>query len=122
MKFDATNICKVENYNEVRFKGKFIKCTVGEEKFESVISKFVYKFEVEQEATVTFGIHQEDERIVGAHLRRNMDVGFVILRTEEDEDEVHFVNYCPFNREREVFHEVILEAGTYILVPLTTGG
>ena len=121
-KFDAVNICKIENYEETRLKGKFIKCAFGKEKFENVISKFVYNFEVEEEVTITIGIHQEDERIVGAHLRRNMDVGFVILKKDEDEEEVHFIDYCALNREREVFKAFTLEEGSYVLVPITTGG
>lgn len=120
-KFEACNLCRIENFNEARFKGKFIKTVRKETKEEFAVSKFFYTFEVEEENDVTIGIHQEDERIQGAHLRRNMDVGFVILRVDEDEGTVEFHDYLKFSREREAFKRLTLEEGRYAVVPLTSG-
>jgi hypothetical protein len=88
-KFEDVAICKVENYHEVRFKGKFIKGYRGKEKYESVVSKFYYAFTVEEDTEMTIGIHQEDERIVGAHLRRYLDIGYTVLRVSDENDEVY---------------------------------
>jgi hypothetical protein len=120
-KFEEVSICKVENYDEVRFKGKFIKGLKGKEKAESVVSKFYYAFTIESETEMTIGIHQEDERIVGAHLRRYLDIGYTVLRVSEFNDEVHLIELCPLEREREVFKRFILTKGSYVVVPLTSG-
>ena len=50
-----------------------------------------------------------------------MDVGFVILKVEEDSNEVVLTEHCDFSRDRDVFKRVTLEPGSYALVPLTTG-
>jgi len=122
MKFEAVNFCKIENFNEVRFRGKFLKCKSKDGLSEFVTSKFYYTFEIEDEDNqVIIGTHQEDERIVGAHLRRNMDVGFVILKFDEDEEETEFYDYCEFTREREYFKTFSFEEGKYAVVPLTSG-
>lgn len=120
-KFEAVNICKVENYEEARFKGKFIKATLKDTDEVTVISKFFYTFNVAEENEVTIGLHQEDERIQGAHLRRNMDVGFVILSIDNKNNTTKLYDYCSFSREREVFKTVTLKRGSYAVVPLTSG-
>lgn len=124
MKFEAINFCKIENYEELRFKGKFLKTKHKDQEHESVISKFYYTFEIEEDdTTMHIGLHQEDERIVGAHLRRNMDAGFVVLKIEGDdgEEESEFYDYCEFTREREYFKKFTFEEGKYAVVPLTSG-
>lgn len=123
MKFEAVNFCRIESFEEVRFKGKFIKARNLKESQDMVFSKFVYTFDVQEETDITIGIHQEDERIVGAHLRRNMDTGFVVLRVEDDDEETaEVVEFREFTRDRETFKRMTLEEGSYVLVPLTTGG
>lgn len=121
-KFRAINYCKIENFNEVRLKGKFIKGSTKDGS-DSVLSKFYYTFNLEEETVMNISLHQEDERIVGVHLRKNMDAGFVVLKNEGDEDEPDFVfiDYCPLARERDITKEFSLEEGSYAVVPLTTG-
>ena len=48
-----------------------------------------------------------------------MDVGFVILKLEDDEAE--YYDHLEFTRERESFKRITFEEGTYALVPLTSG-
>lgn len=122
-KFEAVNFCKIENYQEARLKGKFLRCVAKEGKQEYVTSKFYYTFEVEEENEVIIGLHQDDERIVGGHLRKHMDVGFVVLKLEGDDDdqEAEFYDYGNFSRERETFKTINFEEGRYALVPLTSG-
>jgi len=123
MKFEAVNLCRIENFEEVRLRGKFIKAKSRKNNQELVLSKFVYTFEIEEENDITIGIHQEDERIVGAHLRKNMDAGFVIMTYDpEDLESSEVVEYCEFTRDRENFKRVTMEPGMYVLIPLTTGG
>jgi calpain-15 len=122
MKFEAVNFCKIENYNEARFKGKFLRCKSKDHQQEHIISKFFYTFQVEEDNDITIGLHQEDERIVGAHLRRYLDTGCVILKLEDEDDtEGDFFDYLEFTREREHFKTISFEAGTYALVPMTSG-
>lgn len=120
-KFEEVSICKVDNYNECRFKGKFIKSQLVKTKEESVVSKFYYTFKVLDETEITFGIHQEDERVIGAHLRKYIDVGFVILKLGSKLEDASLVDYCDFKKTRDVSKTIILKPGLYAFVPLTTG-
>ena len=54
----------------------------------------MYTFEVADDNDITIGIHQEDERIVGGHLRKNMDAGFVVMTYDpEDLESSEVVEY-----------------------------
>jgi len=45
-----------------------------------VLSKFYYSFHLEETAEIIVGLHQEDERILGAKLRRYLDLQILILK------------------------------------------
>ena len=46
-------------------KGKFVKVKrAGQEDREEVISKWVYKFDMNQKTKVFLSVHQEDERVL----------------------------------------------------------
>lgn len=85
------------------------------------MSKWYYSFTVTKEHSRLFiAVHQEDERINGVLLRRPyLDVGIVLLRRTKDD--VELVDLKDFATYREVELEVILEPGSYIVLPRTTG-
>jgi len=123
-KYVSINVCQVRgDWNEARFKGKFLKVQdKNDEDRDWVLSKFVYKFRMEEEAQVAIGIHQEDDRIEGAEKRPLMDIGFALLKDDDDDEEdLELVDYVNYKQDREVQNTWDLEAGAYILVPLTTG-
>ena len=69
------------------------------------------------------GIHQEDKRNLGSHLRSYLDAGFIVLkRDDEDEDVLEYYDHVDFERDREIFKKISFDEGSYIVVPVTSGG
>ena len=87
----------------MRFKGKFLKVQDKEDEDKDwVLSKFVYKFRIDEDAQVAIGIHQEDDRIEGADKRPMIDMGFALLKDGDDEDDYELAEYVNYKQEREV--------------------
>lgn len=88
-----------------------------------VISKFYYSFDIdEDETTVILGLHQEDKRNLGSHLRPYLDASMIVLkRSDEDEDELEYFAHAEFSRDREFFARMVFDEGSYIVVPFTSG-
>jgi calpain-15 len=120
--FISLNVCRIKNWDEVRIKGKFIKISDSETPdYESVVSKWYYCFDLKDTTRVFIGVHQEDERILGVALKRSyLDVGLVVLRRELD-GSLTLVHNRELSFERQIECEVILEPGSYIILPRTTG-
>ena len=119
--FQAINISEVKNWQELRIKGKFIRVQdMDNPNIEVVFSKWYYTVEVAEKTQMTITVHQEDERIEGVLSRRPyLDIGIAILR--KDETDISLVELRDLVNERECEIEVILEKGTYIILPRTTG-
>lgn len=122
-RFKSITFCQVQNWQEVRLRGKFIKVTdKGDATQDHVISKFYYTFDIEEDDTnVVIGIHQEDKRNLGSHLRPYLDTSFIVLKRNEDDDTLDFYMYADFSRDRELFKKITFEEGSYVLVPFTSG-
>lgn len=119
--FDSITICKTQNWEELRLKGKFIR--VEEEEIEGndwVISQFYYTFNLENPAHVEIGLHQEDERILGADKRPYLDATYIILK-KNDDGHLSVAGMAEMYTSRDVEGAFNLEAGQYIVVPYTTG-
>ena len=124
-RFKSITFCDVRNWNELRLRGKFIRAVHKEDdKQDQVISKFYYTFDIEDDETeIVIGIHQEDKRNLGSHLRSYLDAGFIILkRDDEDEDVLEYYGHEDFERDRETFKKVSFDEGSYVVVPVTSGG
>lgn len=93
MNFDSVNICHVRNWNEVRLKGKFIRASEKSNDGNSwVLNKFYYTFGITEDDTeVHIGIHQEDERILGADRRPPLDIALAIFEVDHDTDEMNLI-------------------------------
>ncbi|EAR85246.2 calpain family cysteine protease (macronuclear) [Tetrahymena thermophila SB210] len=72
--FKFVNICKIQDWNEVRIKGKFVKVVdTNDSSIETFMSKWYYQFEVTENCLqkannnieVIITLHQEDELIMG---------------------------------------------------------
>jgi calpain-15 len=118
-RFTSVSLCRLRTFYESRVHGRFYRVTIGERK--SVISKFYYCLEISEPCKLFIALHQEDERVFGVENKRAyLDVGLVILkRASGDQPEVFA--YRPNCIKREVDLEVDLEAGSYIILPRTTG-
>lgn len=83
--FDSMSICKAQNWQELRLKGKFIKVVEQEDQSKDwTISQFYYTFSLDRAAVVEIGLHQEDERILGAERRPNIDMSYIVLKKEDN--------------------------------------
>ena len=125
MKFKSVTFWNVENWEELRLRGKFIKVKDAKDSTQDyVISKFYYSFDVDEDDTkITIGIHQEDKRWVGSHLRAYLDITFIVLkRDEDDEDILEFYDIAEISIDRETFKDFTFDQGSYVVVPFTTGG
>jgi hypothetical protein len=112
----------VRNWQEIRLKNKFLRVHEKEEKDNNwAFSMFYYRFEIEEDGTeLHIGIHQEDDRILGADRRRPLDISYILFRVNED-GELDTVKAGEFVLERECQDKIDIDTGEYILVPLTTG-
>ena len=117
--FTEVTICRVKQYHEARVKGTFVKHQVDQNKM--ILSKWAYTLTVNEPTRLFLGIHQEDERNLGAkELRPNLDLGMVVLKINEDESwAIHKVKESELCRQAEL--ELELDPGTYVIVPRTSG-
>ena len=119
--FEIINICKVKCWNELRIKGKFIKSLdKNDEKISHFCSRWYYKINVQEKSKVIIGIHQEDERYIGVNkLRPYIDIGISILK--QNGEVYKLFDFCDTEFKREIFLEMELEKGEYIIVPRSVG-
>lgn len=120
-KFDSFDVCRVSNWDELRIRGRFIRYNdVTDPDNEVVVSKWFYALEVPAKTHLIIGLHQEDERIDGTLPRRSyLDFGLAILK--RDQEGTKLVHYKDYVMARDCEIECVLEPGSYIVVPRTTG-
>ena len=86
----------------------------------SYASKYFFGLEVKTRSHVILGVHQDDNRTLGALDRvPYIDTGIAILKTEERGTSL--IEFKDFQVVKDQEIEAILSAGTYIVVPRTTG-
>lgn len=119
--FRALNVCRVKNWEEIRIKGKFIRVQdIDDPDIEVILSKWYYSLDVSEPTRIFIGVHQEDERIHGVLNRRPyLDVGISILKRTSDG--VTLVDLKDLVLERQNELDVVLDPGSYIILPRTTG-
>jgi len=119
--FTSITVCKVENWKELRLKGIFMKVMEQDDPDEDFcISKFYYSFHLEEETVIEIGLHQEDERILGADRRRYIDMQILILKRHSNGTltiEHDSGSIC----DRDCETHVALSPGHYIVVPRSCG-
>ena len=122
-KFDSLDVCKVSAWDELRLRGRFIRYTdaLDPHNHEIVASKWLYALEVPSKTHVVIGLHQEDERIEGTLPKRAyLDAGLAILKRSAPDGTSLFL-YKNYSTSRDCELECIMEPGSYIVVPRTTG-
>jgi calpain-15 len=56
--FASINVCMIQNWNEIRIKGKFVKVNDKEdENITPVVSRWYYKVEIRNRTLLNIGIH-----------------------------------------------------------------
>lgn len=120
--FSTLHVCRVKNWDEVRIKGKFIRVQDLEDpSLEVVASKWFYSIELPERVRLFIGIHQEDERQVGVSAKRQyLDIGIVILKRSND-GTISVIGKRDFVIDRQCELEIVLDPGSYIVLPKTSG-
>lgn len=113
--YDQIIICKVENWNEIRLKGKFIKVNEVTSTNDWILSQFYYTFSLSQTTRLEIGLHQEDERILGAERRPYLDLSYVILRRQKS-GTLEVAGIADNSAERDLEQSFELPTGDYIVV------
>ncbi|KAL4493565.1 hypothetical protein ABPG72_004058 [Tetrahymena utriculariae] len=88
--FKFINVCKIQDWNEVRIKGKFVKVVdTNDSSIETFMSKWYYQFEVTENCLqkannnieLIITLHQEDELIKGVEQGRPyLDVQLALFK------------------------------------------
>ena len=120
--FNALHVCRVKNWDEVRIKGKFIRVQdVEDTSLEVVVSKWFYSVDLPERVRLFIGIHQEDERQTGvASKRQYLDIGIVVLKRLND-GTITVIGKQDLGIERQCELEIVLDPGSYIVLPKTSG-
>mmetsp|Transcript_3680 Transcript_3680/g.3608 ORF Transcript_3680/g.3608 Transcript_3680/m.3608 type:complete len:416 (-) Transcript_3680:276-1523(-) len=122
--FDSLDVCRVSAWDELRLRGRFIRYNdINDPDNEVVVSKWFYALEVPARTHLVVGLHQEDERIEGVLPRRPyLDFGMAIIKRGETIHEGStLLSFKDYVMARDCEVEIVLEPGSYIVVPRTTG-
>ncbi|OMJ74294.1 hypothetical protein SteCoe_26816 [Stentor coeruleus] len=117
--FNGVNICRVDQYQELRVKGIFERKLNGEQ--EWVSSKNYYILTSKKDTHVTIGLHQEDARNFGVDERRPyLDLGLVVLDVTGGSFKLYKAKEAV--NERQIELDIEIEANKpYLIWPRTSG-
>jgi len=88
----------------------------------STISRFYYEVQIEQPTKLFINLHQDDDIYKENDSRKQrMDLSITILKLENSADEITHIESTDFLLQQSILMEKNLEAGTYIILPRTTG-
>ena len=100
--YSRITVCFIKPWQHMRLKGKFIRVEEKEKpEHDWVISKFCYSFKLEEDSQAIIALHQEDGRILGSEKRPTLDMGFAVLKQEED-DSLTLETFCDHEVSRVV--------------------
>jgi calpain-15 len=119
--FTSISVCKVDNWNTIRLKGIYLRVLEEDDKDEDfVLSKFYYSFHLQEKAEIMIGLHQEDDRVLGAKFRRYVDQQILVLQRHTNGTLTIAHDSGSFdNRDNETTCN--LGPGHYIVIPRTCG-
>ena len=121
------------SWDQIHIKGSFLRQHELPKEFDlygnvldldkleySYASKYFFGLEVKTRSHVLVGLHQDDNRVLGAlNQAPYIDTGIAILKTEERGTSL--IEFKDFQVVKDQEIEAILDPGTYIIVPRTTG-
>lgn len=117
--FNGVNICRVDQYQEIRVKGTFERKLNSEQ--EWVSPKNYYILSSKKDTHVTIGVHQEDARNFGVDERRPyLDLGLAVLDVTGGSFKLYQAKEAV--NERQVELDIEIEANKpYLIWPRTSG-
>ena len=118
--FEQLSVCYTQQWEQLLLKGKFVRSvSVEDPKVHNCCSRWFYQLEVPSKCRVVIGVHQEDQRFLGADvIRPYIDLGVALLH-KGNSYKLLAQTSTPF--ERECLLEIDLEAGVYYIVPRCLG-
>lgn len=118
--FEQFSVCYTQQWEELLLKGKFVRSiSVEDSKIHNCCSRWFYQLEVPEKSRVIIGVHQEDQRFLGADvIRPYVDLGIALLQKGNSYKLLAHTS-TPF--ERECLVEIDLEPGVYYIVPRCLG-
>jgi hypothetical protein len=118
--FEQVSVCYTQQWEELLLKGKFVRSvSVENSNIHNCCSRWYYQLEVPEKTRVIIGVHQEDQKFLGADIiRPYVDLGIVLLQKGNS---YKLVAHSSSAFERECYMELDLEAGVYYIVPRCLG-
>ena len=119
--FESITVCKIAGWHELRLKGKFVKgIDQANHNINHFCSRWYYEIEIKQKTHIVLGVHQEDERYVGAkETRPYIDIGMSLLSYANGVYQL--IDFKKSDFVREQYLEVTIEPGVYFVVPQSVG-
>lgn len=131
--FDSLDVCRVASWDQIHIKGSFLRQhdipsewdlygnVINTDKFEYCYSsRYFFGLDVRARSHVIIGLHQDDCRVLGTlDQAAYIDTGVALLKTEERGTSL--IEFKDFQVAKDTEIEAILDPGTYIIVPRTTG-
>lgn len=119
--FEDLTVCKLNRWNELTCKGKFVKSLEKEnENIEYFSSRWFYKLIVEKAGKVIIGVHQADEKCPGIReTSPNVDLGIYIINNVNGSYNLLYKEDPRY--ERDIYMEIRLEPGEYYIIPKSSG-
>jgi hypothetical protein len=120
--FAGVNCVKIEEWNEARFPGKFIRVkSATDASNDIVLSNYYYEVTFASDSNSVVSIYQENQLTNGADLfRQPIEMNYIILQRDEDGD-LALYDYIDYSKVESQWKDVYFNAGTYIIVPSTLG-
>lgn len=119
--FELLNICKITEYQEKRFKCEFEIKMNQFDGLPEALSNWVYKIEAPEATTLSVGIHQLDQRFPGISENFPYFPAAIALMKLDENGQISFCSIDEFDRSRDLQAEFRVEAGTHLVVPMTSG-
>lgn len=118
--FIATCVVKVWPWQQVSMKGKFVTSLDHKSPSSIFCSRYHYQIQVTTHSKVIIGIHQEDENLPFVkETRPYIDIGLALLTYSDGQ--YRLIAHTDSKADREVFLDMELEPGEYLIVPFSAG-
>lgn len=122
MDFHSLSVCKTAPWNQLTIRGEFERQSHPNltDAFHFA-SRILFEFKLTETTEVNIGLHQEDDGIPWVKkIKPAVDVGLWVIRTN-GEDDIEVVEYLETAISRQVFCELVLPPGNYLVLPRSDG-
>lgn len=119
--FSCLTVSLTQGWHTFHTQSAFVKCVdTSQEDLTHFCSKHCYQISLAERTHIVFGLHQEDERNPGvSETRPNIDIGIAILAVQDGTYRLR--GHIDSEFVRETYLEMVLDPGTYIIVPKSVG-